>query len=87
MTNYQNGSRYERKLVNEAKARGEIAFRSAGSHSPIDVITIDPILKKINLIQCKINHHSDNAIQKLIDELKHIDGTYEVKTVVKIRKK
>ena len=50
---YVKGARYERKVVNEAKELGNIAFRSAGSHSPIDVITIDPTLRLIRLIQCK----------------------------------
>ena len=51
--NYLKGVRFERKLVNEARNKGLIAFRSAGSHSPIDVVIIDTIKGYIELIQCK----------------------------------
>ena len=39
--NYIKGANKERKFVNDARASGKIAFRSAGSHSPIDVCIID----------------------------------------------
>ena len=51
--NYQKGIRFERDLVNAAKKDGKIAFRSAGSHSPIDVVIIDIKTKKIEFIQAK----------------------------------
>ena len=50
---YEKGVRFERKLVNEAKAQGKIAFRSAGSHSQIDVCIIDTNKKEIEFIQAK----------------------------------
>ena len=40
-TMYQKGADRERKIVNRAREKGHIAFRSAGSHSPIDVCIID----------------------------------------------
>lgn len=52
-TNYQRGADAERRLVNKARKEGEIAFRSAGSHSPIDVTIINPELKRIMFIQRK----------------------------------
>lgn len=51
--NYIKGVRKERLIVNEARAKGLISFRSAGSHSPIDVVVIDSIHKTIQFIQCK----------------------------------
>lgn len=51
--NYLKGVRLERKIVSDAKRRGCIAFRSAGSHSPIDVIIINPNKNSIKFIQCK----------------------------------
>ena len=51
--NYIKGARKERKLVNKARKKGLIAFRSAGSHSPIDVIIIDHKKGHIRMIQCK----------------------------------
>ena len=49
--NYLKGVRKERKLVNDARAQGFLAFRSAGSHSPIDVVIIDPEHETIKLVQ------------------------------------
>jgi Holliday junction resolvase len=51
--NYIKGVRKERKIVNDARASGLIAFRSAGSHSCIDVVIIDIKNKEIKLIQSK----------------------------------
>ena len=39
--NYLKGVRKERKIVNIARNEGKLAFRSAGSHSPIDVFILD----------------------------------------------
>ena len=66
--NYQKGARYERKLVNEAKAEGNIAFRSAGSHSPIDVCVVNSKDREIRLIQAKIGGHHEREKKKLLKE-------------------
>ena len=51
---YYKGVALERFLVNEARAKkGFMAFRSAGSHSPIDVVTIDTKNKEIIFYQVK----------------------------------
>ena len=50
---YAKGVRFERKIVNVARDNGLIAARSAGSHSPIDVFTIDVESKVIEFIQAK----------------------------------
>ena len=50
---YKKGRKYEYELVKEARENGQIAFRSAGSHSPIDVVVIDEQNKIIYFIQCK----------------------------------
>ena len=43
MNNYRKGAQVERDAVNKHKANGAIlALRSAGSHSPADVIAIYP---------------------------------------------
>ena len=38
--NYINGRRFEYHIRDHWRGRGAIAFRSAGSHSPYDVIAI-----------------------------------------------
>lgn len=52
-TNYARGAEIERKIVNAARARGCIAARTAGSHSPLDVFVIDNENETITFIQCK----------------------------------
>lgn len=51
--NYVRGVKFERELVNEARDKGFVAFRSAGSHSLADVCIWNPKGLWIQLIQCK----------------------------------
>ena len=74
--NYQKGVRYERALVNKAKAEGKIAFRSAGSHSPIDVVVIDTKKKVIQFHQCKKG--KSNLTKKEKQGLKDLSDEYIV---------
>lgn len=76
--NYDKGVRKERKFVNEARERGLIAFRSAGSHSPIDVCIIDKKEKKIRFIQCKPNDISKKLKEFIIKEQEDLAGLFEV---------
>ena len=74
---YAKGRRKEYALIHEAKAQGHIAFRSAGSHSPIDVVTIDTLRKVIRLIQAKTNV-SPAALKRIEEQHKELNGTYRV---------
>lgn len=76
--NYVNGRRKEYKLINIAKQGGCLSFRSAGSHSPIDVVIIDKKNRQIRLIQCKPNNISAAKKQRLLDEQKEINGIYYI---------
>lgn len=40
MTNYQNGAQFERECKAELEERGFHCVRSAGSHSPADIIAL-----------------------------------------------
>ena len=53
INSYRKGYDFERKIVNGARASGLVSFRSAGSHSPVDVVIIDEFNREIILIQCK----------------------------------
>ena len=77
--NYVKGRKKEYKVVNEAKAQGCIALRSAGSHSPIDVVVIDKYNGIIRLIQCKPD--TMPRTQKVALEKKHdtLNGQFEVR--------
>lgn len=76
--NYLKGVRLERKIVNEARDSGCIAFRSAGSHSPFDVCIIDLEKKKIAFIQCKAGQLDDYKARMLEEKWSVNDGTFEV---------
>lgn len=76
--NYIAGVRKERKLVNEARAQGFISFRSAGSHSPIDVVIIDKKNMKVRFIQCKPESMSQNARSKIIESQFDLQGRFLV---------
>lgn len=77
--NYQKGVRLERKIVNSAKDLGLIAFRSAGSHSKIDVCIINPILKQVRFIQSKAKKFTVGALKSQLDGFKAVDDEYFVR--------
>lgn len=77
--NYRKGANKERKIVNEFRAKDCVAFRSAGSHSPIDVCVIDSKNKIIKLIQAKMGYVSPKERGEILDQGKELDGTYDVK--------
>ena len=81
--NYRKGYEKERKIVNEARAKGHVAFRSAGSHSPVDCVLIDPIKKEIVFVQAKPKTMSDNAKRKIEEENKNLNGLFNCFFIVK----
>ena len=76
-TNYNKGVRKERKIVNAARAKNYISFRSAGSHSPIDVVVINPQAKTIQLIQCKPSDMPENARRRLTEQYSNLNGAFD----------
>jgi len=71
MTNYQRGYEIERKIVNEHRKMGCVAFRSAGSHSPIDVVYVDKF--GVHLLQVKrVKKYYHGMFKKEIKELEAI---------------
>jgi len=76
--NYVKGRYKEYKIVHKEKALGRLAFRSAGSHSPIDVISIDTENKVIRLIQSKPDDYSELNIRRLKIINHKLNGTFKV---------
>lgn len=76
---YIKGRRKEYKIIHEAKSHGHIALRSAGSHSPIDVIDIDAIERVIRLIQCKSDLMSEKSKEALRQENSQLNGNFFVR--------
>ena len=77
--NYKNGAEKERRIMNKFREQGCIAFRSAGSHSPIDVCVINPIIKEILLIQSKLGYLSIPEKARILSEGEKLNGDYRVK--------
>lgn len=61
---YLRSTRREREIVNTARARGLIAGRTAGSHSPFDLYIWDPRMKVMRLIQVKTKKNGRFRIEK-----------------------
>ena len=77
--NYEKGRRKEYKICNELKEAGfEIVQRTAGSHSPVDIIAINRDLGEIKLIQAKPDNFSDIGELRLLEEHKWLNGWFEV---------
>lgn len=77
--NYIKGRRKEYKYVKIMRDKGFIAQRTAGSHSPFDVIAINPETKQIRLIQCKPDSMNATRAQKIRNENKELSGSFEVR--------
>ncbi len=76
---------FERELVNAARKIGHVSFRSAGSHSPIDVIVIDSQSKTISLIQAKAKSMSEREKSDLEEKFKELNGVYQVRFSVRTK--
>ena len=78
MNRYKKGANFERKIVNEARAKGLIAFRSAGSHSPIDLVIIDTPNKTIRFVQCKkwSSKLSQTAKDRILTPLNSLNAVF-----------
>jgi len=75
---YRKGRRKEQEIVKLAKLNGLIAFRSAGSKSAIDVVTVDAVNRVIELIQSKVNM-SDTGKKCLENKYSFLNGIYTVR--------
>ena len=75
---YRKGRKKEYKIMNKARGRGLLAFRSAGSRSKVDVCVIDVIKKEIVLYQCKPKNITQREIEKLNNEMIATNGTYKM---------
>lgn len=80
--NYRKGYLKELRIVNNARAEGCIALRSAGSHSPIDVVIIDSKRRIIKLVQSKAGNFSMTEKARLLKQMSHLNGNYTARFYV-----
>ena len=85
MTIYKKGARKEYKIIDDLRTEGyDIAQRTAGSHSCIDIIAINIKDKVIKLIQSKrtlnkdMNFINTKLKQKIEEDNKELNGQYNV---------
>ena len=75
-TNYKRGARKEYKIVKGLKEKGwNIAQRTAGSHSPIDIIAIHKKAKIIKFIQSKPEKFNS---KKIYEEMSWLNGKFHI---------
>ena len=74
--NYLKGRRKEYKICDEYKKKGfDIVQRTAGSHSPFDVIAIDIKARVIKLIQSKPDNYKTD---KIVEEHIQLNNVFRV---------
>jgi Holliday junction resolvase len=69
MKRYRKGYTLERDVMNMCREAGWIAARTAGSHSIIDVIAINPITMEVKLFQCKNKAMTENEKRKEVHKI------------------
>jgi Holliday junction resolvase len=67
MSNYSRGANFERRVAKYFEKRGWFVIRSAGSHSPIDLVALKA--GEVKLIQCKIDGVLSSAERQQLHEL------------------
>ena len=74
MTNYEKGRTFEWDFIKVSEKNGYMGFRSAGSHSPVDVILIDaynnPLLQRPRVILCQLKRYKKGKGPKPAKEFK-----------------
>ena len=66
-SNYSRGANFERRVKKHLEGRGFFVLRTAGSHSPVDLLAMRQ--GEIHLIQCALTRGSktQKGLQSLID--------------------
>ncbi len=79
---YNRGREFERELVRNARKDGFIAFRSAGSKSPVDVCIIDKDFRRVWFIQAKTGNGNYTKLEKEFNNVSE-GWTANFKVIVK----
>lgn len=76
---YLKGVRKERRIIRDLINQGyDIAQRSAGSKSPIDIFAINKKARVISFIQAKPDNYPKSLAKKIHDELDYLNGQWIV---------
>lgn len=80
--NYIKGRKKEYRVMNEERKLGNLVLRSAGSHSPIDVVSIDVKARVIKLIQCKPDDFSELNKSRLELQARELNNVFRCEFIV-----
>ena len=77
--NYQKGKAKEQYWCEKLRKAGfDIAQRSAGSHSPVDIWAVNKLTKVIKLVQCKPVSLSEKKRKEIEFEMNWLNGMFRV---------
>lgn len=77
--NYLKGRKKEYQIRKQLLLEGwDICQRTAGSHSPVDVIAINKLTRVVKLIQCKPADFSLKEKQKIEAEMAWLNNMFRV---------
>lgn len=65
--NYISGRNFEYRVKKYLESKGYFVLRSAGSHTPVDLLAVHPIYYHILVIQCK--HGTSRTNKKSLSDL------------------
>lgn len=77
--NYIKGRKKEYRISKELRGEGwDIAQRTAGSHSPIDIFAINKAKRQILFVQAKPDNFSQLNKDRIMAELGYLKGMWMV---------
>ncbi len=80
---YKTGTKYEYKAKKELEKEGYLVIRSAGSHSPFDLIALGALeVIFIQIKKCKILKEAEKAIKNFKKKMKKLDKLYDIEKAV-----
>lgn len=80
--NYIKGRKKEYKVMNEERKLGNLVIRSAGSHSFVDVISIDVSARVIKFIQCKPDDISELDKNRLELQMRELNNVFRCEFIL-----
>ena len=81
-SNYIRGRKKEYRVMSDERKLGNLVLRSAGSHSPIDVVSINVKARVIKLIQCKPDNISELDKNRLELQMRELNNAFRCEFVL-----
>ena len=77
--NYVKGRKKEYKVCKELREEGfDIVQRTAGSHSPVDILAIHKTKQLILLVQSKPDSYTEEETNRLLIKERDLNGEFAV---------